>query len=706
VSEVRNEEERQEYLRKYEEEKKKGVPFWPDVIFKDVLVAFFVFLALVALAYFVGASLEEIADPSDANYTPRPEWYFLFLFQLLKFFPGNLEVVGVIVLPVIALVFLVLLPWTDRSTRRHFSGRPVVTGITAALLAGATFLTVQALLEAPPPAGATAEGDRVAALFVQNCAGCHGSTVIVAPGTDLFAVISAGTHEGMPSWNSDLSADEIDALVGFILAPNGNEVFAAACSECHTVNQMIEADAIDLRNALELGSDFAPHSGVEIPDWNELLTSSEQALLLNFLTAPDGQRLWTQLCAACHGRSVAYSGDEAALRDLIIQGGGHLDMPAFGGTLAETDIQALATYVVDPASYPAGAGLFAQHCSACHADRLPTAASLEVAVSAISRGGAHETMPVWGDILTGEQLDALVAYVSEASSTPDLASGQELFSQNCASCHGELGEGGANPTRAGDIIAPISTAEYLRTRDDQTLRAIISQGQPNFGMSPFGSAFGGPLNDDQVTALVAHLRSWEANPPVDLPPDVPSVPPPTASGSEVYSQLCAQCHGPSGQGGIGPSLSDPAWQASRTDKQIVDAIDLGHPATAMIGWGEILSAQQIEELVNHIRTLSGGGSPPSSGSPTYQADVLPIFQAKCAACHGTLGGWTATSYDEALNSGESGPTVIPGDPDTSVLVQTLTGAHPEGIVMPPGGALPQVEIQTIIDWVAAGAPER
>ncbi|MGZ8754934.1 MAG: c-type cytochrome, partial [Acidimicrobiia bacterium] len=225
---MRNEEERQEYLRKYEEEKKKGVPFWPDVIFKDVLVAFLVFLALVALAYFVGASLEEIADPSDTNYTPRPEWYFLFLFQLLKFFPGNLEVVGVIVLPVIALVFLVLLPWTDRSTRRHFSGRPVVTGITAALLVGATFLTVQALLEAQPPAGAIAEGDRVAALFVQNCAGCHGSTVIVAPGTDLFAVISAGTHEGMPSWNSDLSADEIDALVGFILAPNGNEVFAAA----------------------------------------------------------------------------------------------------------------------------------------------------------------------------------------------------------------------------------------------------------------------------------------------------------------------------------------------------------------------------------------------------------------------------------------------------------------------------------------------
>lgn len=703
---MKSKEERQAYLRKYEEEKKKGVPFWPDIIFKDVVVAFVVFLALVALAYFVGASLEEIANPSDTNYTPRPEWYFLFLFQLLKFFPGNLEVVGVIVLPVIALVFLILLPWTDRSTRRHFSGRPVVAGITVALLVGATFLTVQALLEAPPPAGATAEGDRVAALFVENCAGCHGPTVMVAPGTDLFAVISAGTHEGMPAWNSDLSADEIDALVGFILAPNGNEVFVAACSECHTVNQLIEADALDLRSALELGTGFEPHAGADIPNWNELLSSGEQAQLLNFLTAPDGQRLWTQLCAACHGRSVAFSGDDKALRDLIAEGGGHLDMPAFGGTLAETDIQALATYVIDPTTYPAGEGLFAQHCSACHAQRVPAAASLEVAVAAISQGGAHETMPVWGEILTGEQMDALVTYVSEASSLPNLAAGQELFAQNCVSCHGELGEGGSNPTRTGDIIAPISTAEYLKTRDDQTLRAIISQGQPNFGMSPFGSAFGGPLSDEQLDVLVAYLRSWEANPPVDLPPEVPDVPPPTASGSEIYVQLCAQCHGPDGEGGIGPSLSDPVWQASQTDRQIIETIDLGHPATAMIAWGDILSTQQIAELVKHIRTLTGEGPPPSSGSSTFEADVLPIFQAKCAGCHGTLGGWTGTSYEEALNTGEGGPTIIPGDPDNSVLVQTLTGTHPEGIVMPPGGTLPQGDIQTIIDWIAAGAPER
>jgi mono/diheme cytochrome c family protein len=508
----------------------------------------------------------------------------------------------------------------------------------------------------------------------------------------------------MPSWNSDLSADEIDALVGFILAPRGNEVFADSCAECHTAEQLIEADAIELRNALEAGSTYPAHIDLDIPEWSEVLSSAEQGQLLNFLTAPDGQRLWTQQCSSCHGRSVAYGGTEDELREVVVQGGGHLDMPAFGSTLAEADIQTLADYVMDPSSTPAGEGLFAQSCTSCHAQTIPRAETLEAAVQAIAAGGAHEDMPVWGEILTDEQIDALVAYIVSAAGAPDLVAAQALYEQNCTSCHGNLGEGGVNPARAGDIIAPISTAEYLRTRDDQTLRAIISQGQPNFGMSPFGDSFGGPLNDEQVDAIVAFMRAWEANPPVDLPPEVSEVPQPTASGREVYAQLCSQCHGQRGEGGIGTALGEPAWQAANKDKDIFDAINLGHEATAMIAWGEILSSQQIEQLVKHIRTLNSSGS--SAGSPTFVGDVLPIFQANCTVCHGTLGGWTGTSYQDALTTGANGPTIIKGDPDNSRLVQTMLGTHPDGVIMPPAGLLPDATVQIIIDWIAAGAPER
>src|SRR3970040_200242 len=124
------ENEQQEYLEKYRQAKEKGVPFFPDVLFKDAVVALLIFILLVALAYFRGAPLEARANPADTSYTPRPEWYFLFLFQLLKYFPGRLEVVGVVIIPTLAILLLLGLPLLDRSPWRYFTRRPVVTGIT------------------------------------------------------------------------------------------------------------------------------------------------------------------------------------------------------------------------------------------------------------------------------------------------------------------------------------------------------------------------------------------------------------------------------------------------------------------------------------------------------------------------------------------------------------------------------------------------
>ena len=107
--------EQQEYLDQYKKAKEKGVPFFPDVLFKDAIVVLILFLVLVALAYFLGAQLESRADTADTTYTPRPEWYFLFLFQLLKYFPGQLEVIGVFVIPTLGIILLFILPLLDRS---------------------------------------------------------------------------------------------------------------------------------------------------------------------------------------------------------------------------------------------------------------------------------------------------------------------------------------------------------------------------------------------------------------------------------------------------------------------------------------------------------------------------------------------------------------------------------------------------------------
>jgi mono/diheme cytochrome c family protein len=696
-------EEEAQYREEYAEAKKRGIPFFPDAIFKDAIVALIVFVVLIGLAVFAGASLEEVADPSDSSYTPRPEWYFLFLFQLLKYFPGDLEVLGVFVIPMIALGFLVALPWVDRSARRHWSGRPVITGITIFLLVGAVGLTVTALTEPPPPGADTTAGDQTALLYVANCAGCHGAVISVDPGVDLFQVIQGGTHEGMPAWNSDLSSDEIDSLVGFILSPTGYDLYVANCAQCHEIQALIGADAIEVRSSLDDGEAFEPHAGLGLPVWGDALTSEGESKLLNFLTAPDGQRLWTQECASCHGQSVAYSGERGDLEDVIRTGSGHLDMPAFGGAISEADIDALARYVTDPPSAPEGAALFGAYCASCHQTRVPGADDIETARAIIAKGGAHEEMPVWGDILTDEQIDALVDYVISAAELPDLGAAQRLYVTNCASCHGDLGEGGINPARVGDIIAPISTAEYLATRDDATLRAIISQGQPDFGMSPFGDSFGGPLSSEQVELLVDFIRAWEADPPVELPPDIPTGPAGGATARDVYQSFCAQCHGLDGEGGVG-TVFDTAWQAANSDDDIFRDINLGHPASAMIAWGEILNSQQSEDLVGYLRTLSG--EPAVAGPLTYVSTIRPIFDTYCTACHGSLGGWTGTSYQEALTTGNNGPTIVPGDPDNSRLVQSLVGTHPDGIVMPPSVEMSPADIQKIIDWIAAGAPER
>jgi len=257
------------------------------------------------------------------------------------------------------------------------------------------------------------------------------------------------------------------------------------------------------------------------------------------------------------------------------------------------------------------------------------------------------------------------------------------------------------------MIPPISSAEFLKTRDDFTLRAIIAQGQPNSGMSPFGDAFGGPLDDGAIDAIVAYMRSWEENPPVSQLAVIASPTPAVSliTGAEIYADLCAQCHGPKGEGGSGPALDAPQFQQTSTDQDIFKAIDSGQPSTTMIAWGRFLNTDQMNLLVKHIRSLSTMAPSTSVASPTFLMDVLPIFQAKCVLCHGSLGGWDASSYTSVMTSGDNAPVVVVGNVDTSLLVQKLLGTQTMGTIMPPSGKFSEAEIQIIIDWIKKGAPE-
>ena len=700
-----NDQEKKEYLERYKVAKEKGVPFFPDIIFKDVVISFVVFILLVSLAYFLGVPTEARADPNDTTYTPRPEWYFLFLFQLLKYFPGNLEVIGAMVIPGLFILLLLVLPFIDKSPKRHFLNRPFASISAILVVGGIATLTVLALREAPPPLAALPV-DQAAAIYSKNCANCHGLSIEVPPGTDLHQLIVQGKHEGMPAWGGDLSTDEIDALAGFITSPKGSALYTKYCSQCHQGLVKATGNPLEVKSVFDEGPNYPPHQGLEIFG-DKTLTPDEQNALLNFLAAPDGQRLFAVNCSGCHGLGVAFTGTEEELRDLISKGGQHLTMPAWRSSLSESDLDTLAEYVTNPATSSAGKTLFDQHCTSCHGEKVPPAPDKETARKVISTGGAHITMPVWGSILTPEQLDALVQYTLAASKGKGTEEGSQLFASNCAACHGQFGEGGPNPTHPGDLIFPISSADFLETRDDSTIRNIISLGQPDSGMSPFGSVNGGPLSDDEVDSIVAYIRSWEANPPAVTLPESPTptaVPTqpvqPALTVNEIYKGVCAQCHGLNGEGGTGPAINTPEFQARYDDQALYEVISKGVPSTPMIGVGNLFSEEQINQLVGLIRNLKLGEAAPS----TFSGQVLPILQTKCQVCHSTsttLGGWDASSYESVMTSGDRSPVVIPGDVENSLLAQLLQGTN--GKFMPPLGALPQEEIQAILNWIAAGA---
>ena len=696
-----NEQEKRGYLRRYGEAKKKGVPFAPDILFKDAVVSLAVLVTLVVLAYFLGAPLEDRANPADAAYTPRPEWYFIFAFQVLKYFPGDLEVVGIVVVPTLVLVALFAIPYLDRSARRHPLGRPVVVGATAIGVAGVVFLTMQGVREAPPPAEVTV-GDPTALLYTRNCAPCHGLSIAVPAGKSLHEVIAQGNHEGMPAWSADLTSDEIDALAGFILSPGGSGLFSRNCGDCHKVSDLVAGDPLELKRALEEGKEYPPHVGKQVANWSQSLSAGETTDLLNFLVAPDGQRLFAINCEPCHGSAVSFSGSADELRATIAEGGLHLAMPSWREKLSDAELDLLAGYVTGPDTNPNGGDLFKTHCAECHGKRIPRAVNLTEARSAIAGGGAHKTMPVWGKVLTADQLDALTAYALQAASGAPRQAGQQRFAKYCSVCHGPFGEGGPNPTRPNDIILPISSAEYLETRDDYTLRSIIARGQPDSGMSPFGIAYGGLLEDEDIDTIVTYIRSWQANPPVQQPPEVApqSV---TLKGPEIYAGLCAQCHGARGEGGRGPAVRDPGFQENNSDQAIGDTIRVGHPSAGMIGWGQVLTEVQIRQLVDFIRELKVEDAPVSSGGPTFTADVAPIFKAQCASCHGAMGGWDGSNYDSAMSTGDHAPVVVPGDVEGSLLAVKILGTQQEGMLMPPAGKLPDGDIKVILDWIAGGA---
>ena len=249
---------------------------YPEQVFKDTVVTFIWFIVLVTMAIIVKVPLGRTADPTDTSFIPRPEWYFLFLFQTLKLFEGPLEIVGSVILPTVAILLLFLTPFIDRGRVIAIRRR---TGAIALVLLGAigwAGLTARAVATTPPstesPDAGLAEAEawrqippeNLAAIGFfrkDNCGTCH---VLGKSGTGPDLSVSATTkpadwlvaHFRQPSPTSpatQLNGMQLKTLATFVAKRGDSEVEAwssapqpavdgamvyqnSQCGMCHTLN--------------------------------------------------------------------------------------------------------------------------------------------------------------------------------------------------------------------------------------------------------------------------------------------------------------------------------------------------------------------------------------------------------------------------------------------------------------------------------------
>lgn len=155
-------------------EKRKAF-FFPRQLFIDLVFILALFIVLIGLAVFASPELRSPANPAISPAHVAPEWYFLFLFQLLKYFPQQWIIVGTFIIPSIMVISLIGLPFYDRRSERHPVRRLRAIGIYCAGLTTIIVLTTLAIIEVPPTLAVNPQmAERGHKLFEQNeCAGCH-----------------------------------------------------------------------------------------------------------------------------------------------------------------------------------------------------------------------------------------------------------------------------------------------------------------------------------------------------------------------------------------------------------------------------------------------------------------------------------------------------------------------------------------------------
>jgi len=320
-----NDEAKKRAAERYEQELRKGERFWPDSIYKDLLVSLGIFVLLVLLATFVGIDPQPKADPSDTTYLPRPEWYFLFLFKFLAIYGqipvlGKIEWLATVVVPGLAVLVLTLMPFLERNPARYYGKRILPISVMAILVVSIATLTLMADIPT-----VTAEGSAFPGVL-QAIAG------LLVPGAGLILLfLMSFVFKNTPAktmiWTAGLTAALMAGFTGGVL-----------CLAPRAVAEQTEVATV-LADQIVAGQDLYSIHCVECHGDDGKVTE---------ITGVEG--LEGKVISAISGRDVLYTLNDAAMAEVIAYGRPDAGMTPFGRAynpegLSKSEIDYLVTFM-------------------------------------------------------------------------------------------------------------------------------------------------------------------------------------------------------------------------------------------------------------------------------------------------------------------------------------------------------------------------
>ncbi len=495
------EEQKKTILEKYKIALQKGERFWPDSIYKDLVVSLGIFIILIMLATFLGVPGEPKADPSDNTYVPKPEWYFLFLFKFLAVYGqipllGKIEWIATTIIPVAVILLLVVLPFMDKNPYRHYSRRSMALGVMAVFVVSMVVLTT---ISGVPDISVTSGISAMTLLQFLTGLVIPILAYIIILGSSFLSNKYINLTSRLQKWTA------VGASISMIVVAGG--VLLLAPPTTSTTVQV----AATLTDQILQGQDLYSVNCVECHG-----ADGEGGII----TGVEGLEGFNM--KAIHTQDEMYTRDDTTLADIISYGQPALGMTpfgkAYGGVLSPSEIDSVVAFMRynwdDRTEIPAGAvstipvlnpgevpswdvhiqPLVKRYCVSCHR---------------AGRQNNNYLMTSYQEMLTTGDNAPLITAGDPQSLLLKLINGQE----------------GLDPV-TNKVIRQMPPTKLLDQKYIDMLTAWVMNGMP------------------QTADDAAKLKA------VPLPGQAVNLTGDPVAGLAVFTAQCVQCHGVAGQQGV------------------------------------------------------------------------------------------------------------------------------------------------------------